>query len=159
VTERWEESMVVMKLLLNEDLEYADFVVLKSKESGTNSRKNQAMKTCHYIPIATTPPEVAEYVQTTYRQNNPDYLLYAAVNRSLDLTIDLLGRRLVENGVRQLQKMQALAQKECLSTAIFPCSANGTWQPGYEEDCYKKDFGCGYRCVDAVLDEYTGQKS
>jgi hypothetical protein len=32
--------MVVMKLLLlNEDLEYADYVVLKWKESGTMSRK------------------------------------------------------------------------------------------------------------------------
>jgi hypothetical protein len=154
VTERWEESMVVMKLLLNEDLEYADFVVLKSKASGSF-----AGKTCHYVPIATTPPEVAEYLQTTYRKNNPDYLLYAAVNRSLDLTIDLLGRGRVEKGVRQLQNMQALAQEECLSKAIFPCSANGTRQPGYEKDCYEKDFGCGYRCVDAVLDEYTGQES
>jgi hypothetical protein len=98
-------------------------------------------------------------LQTTYRKNNPDYLLYAAVNRSLDLTIDLLGRGRVEKGVRQLHNMQALAQEKCLSKAIFPCSANGTWQPGYKEDCYEKDFGCGYRCLDAVLDEYTGEES
>jgi hypothetical protein len=151
--------MVVMKLLLNEDLEYADFVILKSKESSTKGRPNFGKKTCHYIPIATTPPEVAEYLQTTYRKKNPDYLLYAAVNRSLDLTIDLLGRGRVEKGVCQLQNMQALAQEECLSKAIFPCSANGIWQPGYKEDCYEKDFGCGYRCADAVLDEYTGEES
>jgi hypothetical protein len=154
VVERWEESMVVMKLLLNEDLEYADLVVLKAKGSGSWSHPKLDRSECLYVPKSTTSPDIEEYLQTTYRQNNPDYLLYAAVNRSLDLTIDLLGRQLVEDGVRQFLKLQALAQEKCLATAIFPCHANGTFQPGFEEDCYGEDWGCGHRCVDKVLDEY-----
>lgn len=155
VTERWQESMVVMKMLMGVNVQYTDFVVLKAKEAGTKSNKNQKKKTCNYIPVATTTPEIDQYLETTYRQNNPDYLLYAAVNRSLDLTIDILGRERVEEGVRHLKDMQALAQQECLSQAIFPCSANGTWQPAYKQDCYYKDFGCGYPCLDQVLEKYT----
>jgi hypothetical protein len=67
-------------------------------------------------------------LETAYRQNNPDYLLYAAVNRSLDLMIAKLGRQRIEEGVRQLRRMQSLAEERCLKEAIFPCSSEGKWQ-------------------------------
>jgi hypothetical protein len=154
VTERWEESMAVLKLLL--DLEYVDLIILKSKESGGYHLEKGV---CIYRPKATMPPAVEEYLETSFRQSNADYLLYAAVNRSLDLTIELLGRKRVEDGVRQFRHLQALAQERCLSQAVFPCTANGTFQDGWRENCYDRDWGCGYRCVDQVLDEYTSQKS
>jgi hypothetical protein len=76
-------------------------------------------------------------------------ICYEAVNRSLDLTIDLVGRQqLVEDGVRQFRQIQALAQGECLSNAIFSCNANDAFQQEYEEDEYEKDWVCGYRCAD-----------
>jgi hypothetical protein len=156
VTERWEESMVVMKFLLN--LEYADMIVLKSKESGGYAG-SWADRVCRKIPKATASPAAQEYLQTKFRQSNADYLLYAAVNRSLDLTIELLGEERIEDGLREFRLLQALAQDNCLSKAVFPCSANGTFQHGLKKDCYKKDWGCGYLCVDRVLDEYASQKS
>jgi hypothetical protein len=65
------------------------------------------------------------------------------MNRSLDLTIELLGRERVESGVREFQHLQALAQERCLLKAVFPCTANGTLQDGWQKDCYHKDWGCG----------------
>jgi hypothetical protein len=55
--------------------------------------------------------------------------------------------------------MQALAQKRCLSKAVFPCTANGNFQNGWQKDCYHKDWECGHRCVDQVLDEYASQNA
>jgi hypothetical protein len=173
VAERWDESMVVLKLLLSSnstttttttndtdtiDLEYADFVVLKSKGSGAFSRPQFDKHTCLYVPKSTTSPKIDDYLQTTYRQTNPDSLLYAAVNRSLDLTIDWLGRALVQDGVRRFRTMQALAEAKCLAKAVFPCHPNGTFQTGYTDDCYELDWGCGYRCVDQVLEEYSNNE-
>jgi hypothetical protein len=139
-------------------LEYVDLIVLKSKESG-GYIANREKRVCIYRPKATMPPAVEEYLETSFRQSNADYLLYAAVNRSLDLNIELLGQERVEDGVRQFRHLQTLAQERCLSQAVFPCTANDTFQDGWQEDCYDRDWGCGYRCVDQVLDEYTLQKS
>jgi hypothetical protein len=148
VTERWEESMVVLKYLLN--IEYSDLIVLKAKESGGYAKKG---RNCRYVPKATSSSSAQLYLETAYRQNNPDYLLYAAVNRSLDLTIAKLGWQRIEEGVRELRRMQSLAEEKCLKEAIFPCSSEGKWQKKHRENCYENDQGCGYRCVDEVLDE------
>jgi hypothetical protein len=66
VTERWEESMVVMKLDAFGIVGY-DRIEVKS----------------HYVPKATASSAVAEYLQTTFGQSNADYLLYAALNESI----------------------------------------------------------------------------
>jgi hypothetical protein len=78
-----------------------------------------------------------------------DVLVYKAVNRSLDLTIDSLGREKVEKAVRDLQIANSLAQEQC-SHVRFPCSSDGKVQT--ETDCLIPDMGigCGYKCIDEV---------
>jgi hypothetical protein len=63
VREQWEESMVVMKLMLN--LSYADMIILKSKESGGYAG-SWADRVCRKIPKATASPAAQEYLQTTF---------------------------------------------------------------------------------------------
>ena len=149
VTERWMESMAVLKLLLPE-LQYSDLIVLRVKESGGYVAVHQG---CKFLskPPSRPPPVIEAYLNGPFRETNPDYLLYAAVNRSLDLTIETLGRQRVDDGVRQIQYLQALAQEKCQNEIVGACTETGQLRPPSERNCYVKDFGCGHRCVDRVL--------
>ena len=145
VTERWAESMAVLKMLLP-GVQYSDLVVLRTKERGSFVPYGRL---CKFIPIVSSlPNRIQAYLDGPFRETNPDYLLYAAVNRSLDMTIDSLGRERVEEGVRQIQYLQSLAQEHCMNTTIQPCSRIGESQ---KPDCYVRDFGCGNECIGNVL--------
>ena len=145
VTERWVESMAVLKLLLP-GVRYSDLIVLRTKERGSFVPHGHS---CKFIPVVSSLPDrIQTYMDGPFRDTNPDYLLYAAVNRSLDMTIETLGRDRVQDGMRQIQYLQSLAQESCLNTTIQPCSRTGKLQMAA---CYVRDFGCGYTCIGDVL--------
>jgi len=99
VTERWTESMAVLKMLLP-GVQYSDLIVLRTKERGTFVSHGRS---CRYVPNhSELTDSIQAYLDVPYRSTNPDYLLYAAVNRSLDLTIESIGRDRVDHGVRDL---------------------------------------------------------
>jgi hypothetical protein len=156
LVERMDESLVVMKLLF--DLDDKDMIVLSAKTSG--GYDGGGYHKCWLIQTSFTTPEVDEYLATDFKVDNADYLMYAAANRSLDLTIDALGRKRVEEGVRKHRVLQKLAEEQCLAQAVFPCSANGTKNGRLSKlDCYGQDSGCGYPCVDRVIQEYYTAES
>ena len=152
VVERWVESMAVLKLLLPE-VQYSDVIAVRVKEKGSYASHHDACKYNPPLRDMDSSPVVQSYLQGRFRQSNPDYLLYAAVNRSLDLTIDRLGRERVEEGVRQIQYLQNRAEQECREETILPCSEQGERQPKAIKNCYVRDFGCGHECLDRVLED------
>ncbi len=152
VTERWMESMAVLKLLLPH-VQYSDVIALRVKERGSYVSN---LEHCKYIPFSSTSipsPRIQAYINGPFQDTNPDYLLYAAVNRSLDLTIEVLGKRRVDEGIRQIQYLQTLAQETCQRETILPCSTTGERQPGATKNCYVRDFGCGHECLDRILEK------
>jgi hypothetical protein len=152
VVERMDESLVVMKLLF--DLDDGDIVVLASKKSGGYD-DGKSKHGCVMVQKAFTTPEVDEFIRTNFTQDNYDYLLYAAVNRSLDLTIDALGRERVQEQVRKYRTLKHLAETSCQDEVVFPCSDDGTRQIEASLDsCYWNDAGCGHSCVDRVIEDY-----
>jgi hypothetical protein len=152
VAERMEESMVVLQLLFQ--LEPMDMIVLPSKQKGGYD-DGAYNKTCNWIQPPVSFPEVDVYLHQDFYVDNYDFFLHAVVNRSLDLTIDALGRDLVERQVQHHKALQAYAVEQCQSQAIFPCSNNGTWQrEASSKSCFHGDNGCGYKCVHKALAEY-----
>jgi hypothetical protein len=164
VQDRLDESLVVFKLLL--DLDDGDIIVLSSKRTGTyswNWKKRLPVKECFQIPtVRPLSPAVLDYLQTNYTwQNNADFLLHAVANQSLDWTIDHVvpgGRTVVEQHVQRHRQLQSLVQERCQHKAIFPCAGDGHYQEASTHDCYFRDMGCGYRCIDNVLDLYRQGK-
>jgi hypothetical protein len=155
VADRMAESLVVLQMLLG--LEDEDIIVLSSKRAGTYTRGPNGR--CQEIPKPTTTPDMDHYLATEFVSDNYDFLLHAAADRSLDWTIDALGRELVQQKVQDHLYLQQLAETTCTIQAIFPCSANGTRQiAASTQDCYHLDWGCGYPCVDQVLHEYISSK-
>jgi hypothetical protein len=156
VTERMDESLVALQLLMG--LRMGDILSTSSKVAGTFSMAHRNMAVheapCIEIQKSFISEQVKEYVESDqwYAKNYGDYLLYAAANRSLDLTIKRLGRDRFEGALRKYRQAKALVDERCESKASPPCSVNGTNQYALsEQDCYSFDEGCGYPCVDALL--------
>ena len=153
VTERMDESLVVMKMLWN--LEYGDIITASAKQAGGWSFNWNPSKTCFYVPKfnSTLFPSVQKYIDTDFRSENYDYMLHEFANRSLDATIEQLGRKEVEKGVAYYRRLKERTLEHCQAEIIFPCSEDGKWQAGSLGSCYQHDIGCGYRCINHFLDK------
>ncbi len=154
VNERMEESLVVLAMLAQIPL--TDVVVYSSKLSGGyNFALNQ--KGCVLTQKKWTTPKIDEYIIGDYRSaNKDDYLLYNAAQRSLDKTIDALGRKRVEENVELLRNLQQQNEEQCASEVAMPCPIpEGVKKKEHfrlaRESCYYDDFGCGHACTDLVL--------
>jgi hypothetical protein len=160
LVERFDESFAVMKLLWKVDLE--DLIVLPAKQSGgydDGRYEGRCIKIVKPSDFSQTSKEskvlgaIQDYLQSEFVYKNLDYLLYNAVNASLDKTISMLGTEKVDQTVRMLRLLREQVEAQCRDKAIFPCSANGTQQLEHSsKNCYWYDSGCGYPCVDKVFE-------
>jgi len=148
-----DESLVVLQLLLG--LDPTDIVYVPSKQSGGYSYVYgpEKFKGCHKLrKRKTLPHEVQKYLSSPewYATNYQDFLLYKAVNQSLDMTIENLGRNRFDRALEKYQTMMKQAKEECESEALFPCSVDG--QPQLKRtNCYNRDWGCAYECLDRLF--------
>jgi hypothetical protein len=96
------------------------------------------------------------------RAHAGDALLHATAVHSLDRTIQALGVEQVQQGLEDLKRWQHRVEQACNSNANgsnnnetqYPCSATG--MPQLElaaASCYMRDFGCGYPCIDRIVDD------
>ena len=152
VVERMDESLIVLQLLLGIDI--GDVLTLDSKLQGMYTYMPTYIEKCFKGVKAHISPRVKEYLSsnTWYAQNYGDYVLHAAANASLDKTIDALGRTRVEENVEKFKRLKSLANEKCASRAFYPCSKEGEEQlEKAKENCYRQDLGCGYQCIDEML--------
>jgi hypothetical protein len=157
ITERMDESAVALQMLLG--LNTADILYLNAKGSGGYDAGGFQGK-CVYITPKVVTPGMKQFLRESHEWNNRvkwDQVLYRAANKSLDLTIDRLGRDIFQDNLEKFQQAQALAKEICLGhneTKIrFPCSPsrNGLAPLRHKEtDCLWKDSACGSSCLDQV---------
>jgi hypothetical protein len=158
ISERMDESLAVLMIILGleiQDVLYLPTPKASPKDSSSSSSsiidyyENWKKDQCRPIPL----PEVTlEMKQWFYSEEfeafiEADVLFYKAVNKSLDATIDNLGRQRVEKAVKHLQMAQSQVEKMCQNVR-FPCSSEGEFQK--ETDCFFSNIGCGYECLDNV---------
>jgi hypothetical protein len=154
ITERLDESFVVLMMILK--LKIADILYLSAKtKGGYDDAGGRDSKTCTYIWPSFVTPGVDKFLSSKEWRNTTRYdtLLYEAVNRSLDMTIDSLGRDRFDRKLRKFQRAQQVAHTKCLPTTIFPCDASGIYNREETTDCIWKDSGCGATCLDEVATE------
>ena len=149
ITERMDESLVVLRLLLG--LDAGDILYFSAKISGGYDYG------CNEIPKKMHIPKLDNYLKSNEWQEMVSYsnLIYKAANISLDLTIQKLGPAF-HKAKKEHEYLIFLAKTICENRTIFPCSATGVKQHNEsEKHCYHKDFGCGYPCLDELYDNYT----
>lgn len=161
LTERLDESLVAIQLLLN--LPVSDILSTSSKVGGgyfyVNSKRNSR---CILIQKSFRSPAVQAYLESEewYAKNYGDYLLYAAADHSLDKTIERLGKIRFAKALQEYREAMKLVKEKCDADAFLPCSANGTTQLEVSnQHCYKGDKGCGYTCIDELEQQRFGNKN
>ena len=155
VTERLDESLVTLHFLL--DIKLGDVLVLDSKTNYWHPFGGPNQGKCLKIPTKQVLPQVQDYLDSSawYALNYGDYLLYEAASASLDKTIESIGRKRFQQKLNEFQQLKQHVNQICASEVIFPCAANGTVQPEGKvaANCYRKDWGCGYPCINRVVRE------
>jgi hypothetical protein len=149
IVERMDESAVVTQMLLG--LTTGDVLYLDAKTNGgfdAGGYKGQ----CFFIVPKYISPGMKTYFEGKEFQKwiEWDLALYKAVNRSLDMTIDSLGRRRFEKELARFRWAMDIVATRCGPVARYPCSASGERQ---EHNCLWIDSGCAYECIDAVVAE------
>jgi Galactose-3-O-sulfotransferase len=153
VTERLDESLVVLMLLLK--LPMADVLYYSSKVHSGLFARGPGTK-CIYLQPSTVSDEMRSFFASDAwnRKIRSDMTLYRAVNRSLDMTIDALGRHRVETELARFRRAQALVRQRCQGKVQMPCDKEGDMaRPVEETGCLVGDVGCGMECLDEVATE------
>ena len=154
VVERMQESLVAMALIMG--LDVGNVLTTSSKVAGRNYvyyAKLPVAKACIKLEKSYVPTAVEAYLDsdTWHAMNYGDYLLHSAANASLDLTIESLGKERFVKALREYRRLGKLAETMCAPNVEFPCSHQGIYQPSKAAaNCYIKDFGCGYQCLDKI---------
>jgi hypothetical protein len=155
LTERMDETLVVMKMLLG--LKTSDVLYLSAKSSG-GWDDGGLDKKCFYIVPSYLSPSMKDYLydnSTEWKEwIHGDELLYKAAQRSLDMTIDKLGRDTVQKELDKFRYLKTIADSTCKVT--FPCSADGVLKKS--KDCLWHDSGCGVHCLDQIEQDYEMDK-
>jgi hypothetical protein len=156
VVERMDESLVAMSIIMGVPL--GDVLTTSSKVGGSMYHFKQVKRQarCYKTVKSFVSPKVQLLLESdTWRaQNYGDYLLHAAANQSLDRTVDWIGRDKFQVALDEFRRLRGLEKKVCAPHVNFPCSNGGKPQTHLSKDsCYmsRYDFGCGYKCIDAML--------
>ena len=149
ITERMDESAVVLAMLLG--LSVADTLYLTAKaHGGWDDAGGRDQNICTYIVPSFVSEGVQGFLDSAEWQtmSHWDRILWQAANRSLDLTIERLGKHEVERNLQIYRAAKEKGQAECLPRTKFPCSIGGKYN--YATNCLWKDSGCGMECLDEV---------
>ena len=150
VTERMDESAVALQLLLG--LTTGDILFLNSKGSG-GFDDGATPRGCVYIVPSYVSPGMKEYFASREweRIALADAMLHRAANRSLDMTIEKLGRQRFSLALSKFRDAMKVARERCLPTVQFPCTSSG--EPIAQPNCFWGDSGCGTACLDELANE------
>lgn len=147
ITERLDESLVVLKMLLR--LDFSDILYLNANTAG--NFRTGLHRNCIYLVPSFLTPGMQEFFASDYWKNFVaiDNLLYQAALKSLDNTIDSLGRTEVKRQLNTFSQMRQMAQKQCMGEALSVCDKTGTFV-GSNASCLLWDLGCGFECLDRL---------
>jgi hypothetical protein len=152
ILERMDESVVALKILLN--ISMADVLHISSKTSGGYD-DGEFQGKCVKIQPSTLSTGLQEYLATSDWEDyiKPEKELYEAAYRSLDRTIEQLGRDLFEEELAKYRTAQQMVASRCEPDVKLPCSRTGERRRDEDTDCLVADIGCGFDCLDQVATE------
>jgi hypothetical protein len=154
VVERLDETLVALRLLLGVPL--SDVLYYSSKVQDGYFARAPGTRCYHLQPSRVSEP-MRDFFRTSpewHAKVASDVALYRAANRSLDLTIDRLGRDRFQEELERFRRAQEAVRGRCQGKVRLPCSREGELAlPVEETGCMVGDVGCGMGCLDEVADD------
>ena len=150
LNERMEESLVILQFLLG--LHTGDIVSLSYNVGGSYRYEHGK---CKQLIKSQVSEGMMAYFQSDewIAKNYGDYLLFAAVNRSIDMTIEQIGRPAFDTALQEFRRLEGKVNTICNERVPFPCSANGTVRFQAKQSIPHDEIG---RCVDDVVRQDNG---
>mmetsp|Transcript_29065 Transcript_29065/g.44358 ORF Transcript_29065/g.44358 Transcript_29065/m.44358 type:complete len:494 (+) Transcript_29065:41-1522(+) len=155
LVERMDESLVLLALML--DLPVTDVLYTSSKQSGDYTLIEK-QKRCERIGIhRPLLPGIKDYFESVEWEQRArvDRMLHAAVNRSIDHTIEhVVGREIFDEAMREFMDAKKVVSDHCTinSRIVLACTEDGGVVPQADRSkCYLSDAGCGHECLDEVF--------
>lgn len=142
ITERMDESAVALAMLLNVPI--GDLLYLTAKgHGGYDDAGGRDSKICTFIWPSFVSSGMQKYLDSDdwKEKSHWDTAFYRAANRSLDLTIDKIGRKKFYENVALYEEARKLSLERCLHHVTFPCSEGGDYTPSDKTSCLWKDSG------------------
>jgi hypothetical protein len=152
VAERTEESAVVLQLIFG--LPLLDVLYMDEKVSGGFDDGAFAEAGCTLIQSPTVSAHMqAFFASAQWRERvYMDELLHQAVNQSLDLTIDALGRHRFDQHLTDFRAARQFVNEYCRDKVVLPCTnATPGDPPHLQTDCLMPGMGCGFDCMEEAL--------
>jgi Galactose-3-O-sulfotransferase len=150
VTERMDESLIAMKYLLN--LTLKEILYAKPARTAGSFSNGYSDRPCTYLIPSFLTPGMEKYFKSPEwkKRIEGDELLYRAANKSLDRTLDAIGRDRVERTMQQFKKGQTYVQQQCQGKIRSMCDEGGKVVPRENRTCYIWAEGCDYQCINAL---------
>ena len=152
ILERLDESLVALQMILG--LNTSDILYLRAKTNG-GFDDGVYNDQCFYIVQSYVSPGMRQFFDTSpwwYNFTKGNVLLYQTVYKSLDRTIDLLGRAEFNRNLLTFKRAIAFANSQC-TNVTYPCSPGG--RVNKKHDCLWTDSGCGFQCLDRIGNQLT----
>ena len=151
VMERMDESLVAMSLLFNIDL--GDLLYLKGNKVAGEFSRHARHDTCNYILKSFVSDGMKRFFASDLWQKMIywDRVFHVVANRSLDLTIEKLGRDRFEAHLQKFKEAEQRAKELCVPHAKLPCDSGGRFHN--DTDCLFLDAGCANDCLDQIAQE------
>jgi hypothetical protein len=149
IMERMDESLVVLQMLFN--LTTKEILYTRARSAGAFSN-GYVKKPCFYILPAFQSPGTKKLLASDEWQSQiaPDIEFYKAAHKSLDRTIDALGRDEVEKRLGDLRAGLKLAAQHCEGRVRTMCSPGGAQIKPRNTTCYVFGEGCDHDCIDEL---------
>jgi hypothetical protein len=149
IMERMDESLVVLQMLLG--LTTKEILYTRARSAGSFSNGFPA-RPCIYILPSFVSPGMEDFFASDewQRQIATDVEFYKAAHKSLDRTIDALGRDEVEKHLGDLRAGLELANTHCEGRVRTMCSPAGEVVKGENKTCYIWAEGCDHDCLDEL---------
>jgi len=137
-------------MLLNIPL--GDILYLSVKQAGGF---DFAWNGCMYVVKPYISPTMYEYFDSPEWKERVKYdaALYRAANRSLDMTIEMLGKKKFEDKLKRFRNALKLADEKCAHTVVHRCTEGGVIVPTQRHQCLWDNAACGMNCLDEVAYE------
>lgn len=148
VVERYDESLVVLKNMLNVSLKSLLYLPSKVSYKINNTAasldvKSSSQDSTHHafvphLPLDQQPPTVQRYVREEFpKKNRVDFALYQAANQRLDEQISGLGGRFGAD-LKAFQALMKMARERCANKTTTEWKEAG--------ECYWNDNGIRAHC-------------
>lgn len=149
IMERMDESLVVLQMLFN--LTTKEILYTRARSGGTFSNGFKD-RPCFYILPTFKSPGMKKFLASDEWNEHvaPDVEFFKAAHKSLDRTIEALGRQEFNHRLVVFKDALKVAATNCAGRVRTMCSASGEVIRPVNTTCYIWGEGCDHDCIDEL---------